>query len=81
MLRAHIGMLQRLGFLAGQGQNLLHPGGVGNVADHLGLGARADLLLDLHADGLEIEPHLLKTLTATPCPSLIRPSSRCSVPT
>ena len=30
------------------------------LPDHLGLRAGADLLLDLHADGLEVEPHLLQ---------------------
>ena len=30
------------------------------LPDHLGLGAGADLLLDLHADGFEIEPQLLQ---------------------
>ena len=62
VLGADIGMIQRLGFLAGQREHFLHARRVGNVADHLGLRAGADLFLDFHPDGLEIEPHLLQNV-------------------
>ena len=58
VLGADVGMVERLGLLAGQGEDLLHARGVGDVAGHLGLRAGADLLLDLHADGLEVEAHV-----------------------
>ena len=62
MLGADIGMLQALGLLAGEGENLLHARGVGNVPGHLGLGTGADLFLHLHANGLEVEAHFLKDI-------------------
>ena len=58
MFRADVGMAERFGFLAGEGEDLLHARGVGNVADHLGLGSGADLLFDFHADRFEVEAHL-----------------------
>ena len=59
---ADVGMIQRLGFLAGQRQNFFHPRRVRNVADHLRFRTGADLFLDFHPDGLEIEPHLLQNI-------------------
>ncbi len=44
----------------GERQDLLDARGVGNVADHLLVGPGADLLLDFHADGFEVEPHFLQ---------------------
>ena len=41
-------------FLAGKRENLLHPRGVRNVPDHLGLGTGTDLLLDFHAHRFEV---------------------------
>ncbi len=55
-------MIESLGFLAGQRQNLLDPRSVGNVPDHLRFRTGTDLLFDFHADGLEIEPHLLQNI-------------------
>ncbi len=60
VLGADVGMVERLGFLAGERQDFLDARSVGNVADHLGLGTGADLFLDLHADGFQIEPHFLE---------------------
>ena len=60
VLGADVGMVERLRFLAREREHLLHARRVGNVPDHLGLGPDADLLLDFHADGLEIEAHLLE---------------------
>ncbi len=53
-------MIQRLGFLGAQRENFLHARRVGNVADHLLIGAGADLFLDFHADGFEVEAQFLK---------------------
>ena len=55
-------MLERFRLLAGEGEHLLHARRVGNVAGHLVLLTGADLLLDLLADSLEIQPHLLKNI-------------------
>ena len=60
VLGADVGMIERLRFLAGEREHFLHARRVGNVADHLRLRAGADLFLDFHADGFEIEPHLLE---------------------
>ena len=60
VLGADVGMIERFGFLAREREDFLHPRRVGNVADHLGFRAGADLLLDFHPHGLEIEPHLLE---------------------
>ncbi len=60
MLGADIGMVEGLGFFAGEGQDLFDARGIGNVADHLLIGAGADLLFDLHAHRLEIQPEFLE---------------------
>ena len=60
VLGADVGMIERLRFLAGERENFLHARRVGNVADHLCLRSGADLLLDFHAHGFEIEAHLLQ---------------------
>ena len=60
VLGADVGMIESAGLFAGQREHLLDPRRVGNVADHFGFRAGADLFLDLHAHGLEIEAHLLE---------------------
>ena len=60
VLGADVGMIERLGFLAREGEDLLHARGVGDVARHLGVRAGADLLFHLDADGLQVEPELLQ---------------------
>ena len=60
VLGADVGMIERLRFLAGEREHFLHPRRVGNVADHLRFRAGADLFLDFHPDGLEVEAHLLQ---------------------
>src|SRR5207245_7149606 len=77
---ANVRVIERLGFLSGERQDFFHPRCVRNVADNFCFRTGANLLLDFHSDGLEIEPHFLRTLTATPWPSLISPSRRCAVP-
>ena len=53
-------MVERLGFLGGEGQHFFHARGVGNVPDHFLVGAGADLFFDLHTDGFEVEAHFLE---------------------
>ncbi len=60
VFRADVGVVERLGFLLREAEHLLDARRVGNVADHLLVGAGADLLLDLHADGFEVEAHFLE---------------------
>ena len=57
---ADVGVIERLGFLGGEGQHFFHARRVGNVPDHFLVGAGADLFLDLHADGFEVEAHFLE---------------------
>ena len=57
---ADIGMIERLGFLAGKREHFFHARRVRNVADHLCLRSGTDLFLDFHPHRLEIEPHLLQ---------------------
>ena len=59
---ADVGVVEGLGFLGGEGEHLLHAGGVGDVADHFGLGSGADLLFHLHADGFEIETEFVEDI-------------------
>jgi len=66
VLRADVAVVKRLGFLRGQGEHLLHPRSVGNVADHLGLRSGADLLLDLHAHSFEVEAELGQNVDCDP---------------
>src|SRR6267378_5578988 len=55
-------MIERLGFLAGESQHLFHPRRVGNVADDFCFRTGADLFLDFHPDGLQIESHFLENV-------------------
>ena len=60
MFGADVSVIERLGFLGGEGEDFLHAGRVGNVADHLLVGAGADEILDFHADGFEVEAQFLE---------------------
>ena len=60
VFRTDVGMAEGLGFLAGEREDLLNPGGVGDTGLRLGLLAGADLLFHRGADGLKVEPHLLE---------------------
>ncbi|MPN28696.1 hypothetical protein SDC9_176141 [bioreactor metagenome] len=73
MLGADIGMVQELGLLLSQCQDLFHPGRVGNVADHLLIGASANLLLDLHPDNFQIKAQLLEHIDGYPLPKFDQP--------
>src|SRR4030095_15367610 len=57
-----VGMVEGFGFLPCERQHFFHTRGIRNITDHLGFGARANLVLDLHAHGLEIETHLLQNV-------------------
>ena len=59
---AHVGVVEAFGLLAGESEDLFDARRVRNVADHLGLVPAADLFLDLHADGLHVETHLLENI-------------------
>ena len=59
---ANIGMIERFGFLTSKGEHFFHPRSVGDVADHLGFGSGANLLLHFHAHSLKIEPHFLQNV-------------------
>ncbi len=59
VFRAHVGVVQGFGLFAGQGEHLLYSGSVGDIAGDLGIRPGAHLLFHLHADGFQIEPHLL----------------------
>ena len=62
MFRADVGMVEGFGFLACERQHFFDAWSIRNITDHLGFRARADLLLHLHAHGLEIETHLLQNV-------------------
>ena len=76
VLGADVGMIERLRFLAGERENLLHARRVGNVADHLGFRAGADLFLDFHPHRLEIESHLLQDVDGNALPELDQPEQQ-----
>src|SRR5881396_1120123 len=54
VLGADVGMIERPRFLLRQREDFLDARGVGNIADHLLVGAGADLFFDFHPDGLEV---------------------------
>ena len=62
MFGAHVSMIEGLGFLGGKCEDLLHPRGVRNIADHFLIGASADLFFDLHADSLKVEAKFLQDI-------------------
>src|SRR5438445_13267385 len=76
MLGAHISVVEGLGFFCGESQNFLHPGRIRNIADHLLIGAGAYLLLDFHADSLEIEPEFLENIDGDALPQLDEPKQQ-----
>ncbi len=60
MLRAHVSVLQLLGFLGGEVEDFLHTRRVRNIANLFLIRPGADLFLDFQPHGLEIQPHLLQ---------------------
>jgi hypothetical protein len=69
-------MIERLGFLAREGEDFFHARGVGDVAGHLGVGAGTDLFFHFDADGFEIEPELLQHVDGDPLPELDQPEEQ-----
>ncbi len=57
---AHIGVIQCLGFFAGQRQDFLHPGGVRNGADDFLIRPRAHFLFHFQADRFQIQTQSLQ---------------------
>src|SRR6516162_1584052 len=55
-------MIEGFRFLAGERQNFLHARGIRNVADDFCFWPGANLFLDLHPHGLEIESHFLENI-------------------
>ena len=66
-------MIERFGFLPSERQHFLHAWRVRDIADHLGLRARADLLLHFHAHCLKVETHLLQNVHRNPLPQFNEP--------
>ena len=63
MFRTDVGVIERLGLAGGQGQDLLHPRRVGDIAADLALSAiAADFLLHFLTHVLEVEPHALEDI-------------------
>jgi len=60
VLRADVGVMKGLSFLAGQSQNLFHAWGIGDIAGDLGVRSGADLLFHFHPNRFQIESHFLK---------------------
>ena len=59
---ADVRMVEGFGFFAGEGEDFFDAWGVGNIADHFGFGATADLFFYLHANGFEVETHFLEDI-------------------
>ena len=70
MFRADVRMVERLGFFGCQSENLLDTRCVRDIANHFLIRSRADLLLDLHADGLQIQSELLENVHRDTLPQL-----------
>ena len=62
MFRADVRVVEGLGLFAGKCEYFFHPRGVGDVAGDLGIGAGADLFLDLHPDSFQVEAHFLENI-------------------
>ena len=62
VLGADVSVVEGLGLLWCQREDFLHARRVGNVADHLLIGPRADLLLHFHADGFQVEAEFLQDI-------------------
>ena len=77
VLRADVGMVERLRFLAGERKHFFDPRRVGNVTDHLWSPVRNRPASRLpSAPSRDRGPSFARTFTATPWPSLISPRSK-----
>ena len=81
VLGADVGVIEGLGFLLREGEDLLHARRVGDVAHHLLIGPGADLLFDFQADRLEVQAELLQDIDRDALAQFDEPEQRCSVPT
>ena len=70
VFRADVSVIERLGFLGREREDFFHARRVGNVADHFLVGAGADLFLDFHADGFEVDAHALQHVHGDALPQL-----------
>ncbi len=59
MLRADVGVVQRLCLFVRQRQDFFHPRSVGDVSSGFLRRAGADFLFDLHPNCVELKPHAL----------------------
>src|SRR5690606_34191255 len=73
VLGADVRVVERLGLLACEGEDLLDAGGVRDAALGLGFGTGAHLLLDGASNGFEIEAHLLQHADSDALPQLDQP--------
>ena len=62
MLSADVRVVERFGFLVRKRQDFLDARSVGNVAQHLLIRPRANLLFYLKADGFQVEAEFLKDI-------------------
>ena len=69
-------MIERFGFLTGECEHFLHSRRIGNVADHFGFRAGADLFFHFHADSLKIETHFLQNVYCYPLPQFDEPQQK-----
>src|SRR5215472_6140026 len=60
MFGSNVRMVQCFGFLTRQCQDLFYPRRVRDIANHLRLGMRTNMLFDFHSHRIEIEPHFLE---------------------
>ena len=78
---ADVGMIERFGFLAGEGEHFFTRGVYGIFPTIFVSGPEPTCFSTSMRTVSRSSPIFCRTFTATPCPSLISPSSRCSVPT
>ncbi len=69
--------LRFLASFAARARTFFYAGSIRDVADHLLIGTRADLLFDLHADGFKISsPEFLQDVHGDTLPQLDQPEEQ-----
>src|SRR5262249_24618318 len=76
VLGADVGMIERFRLFTGECQNFFHARCVGNVTNNFRFRPRANLFLDFHAHGLEIESHFLKHVDRDALTELDQPEQK-----